>query len=350
LFRKGRLIGFLLTALFLWIVARNVNPADLAAAFREADYRLVVPATLATLAGYLVRTVRWQRIVKPRAPLEFGPAFSVLMMGFAANNLLPARLGEFVRAYLLGRRIGARKTFGMATIILERVCDGLVLIAFLGVVSLLIPLPLWGQEVQVVSSALFLAAAVGVLALLTQEDLAVRFIDILLHPLPSRLSGPLVRATGSFISGLHSLKSRRNLLLVLGLSVAVWLLEALSYFLITRAFSIWMPASRQALAALFLLVVVNLGIMLPSAPGYVGTFQFFAVMALGAFAVPKETALAVAISSHLMQYLLVTGIGLLFFARENLSFWSFGKAAADESDQLGDTGREDDMALPAAFR
>ena len=114
----------------------------------------------------------------------------------------------------------------------------------------------------------------------------------------------------------------------------VWLLEASSYLLMTRAFGIWMPDLNQALAAAFLLVVVNLGIMLPSAPGYVGTFQFFAVMALGAFGVPKEIALAAAISSHLMQYLLVTGMGLVMFARENLSFWSFGKEAAERSDEV----------------
>ena len=83
-----------------------------------------------------------------------------------------------------------------------------------------------------------------------------------------------------------------------------------------RAFNIWLPPAQQVLASLLLLVTVNLGIMVPSAPGYVGTFQFFAVTALSMFGVGRETALAVGISSHLMQYLLVTGIGLALFARE----------------------------------
>lgn len=330
---KARLIGFLLTAVFLWIVASNVSPADLVAAFREADYRLVAPAAAATFSGYLLRTIRWQRIVRPVAALGFGDAFSVLMMGFASNNLLPARLGELVRAYLLSRKIRVRKTYGMATILLERVCDGVTLILLLGGVSLLMPLPGWGQEVQWISSLLFLAASLGIVFLLVQERLMVRMMRLLLAPFPLRLSSALLRATGTFISGLHSLRSLRSLGLVILLSVMVWLLEAVSYLLMTRAFGVWMTPLTQGLAAIFLLVVVNLGIMLPSAPGYVGTFQFFAVMALGVFGVRKETALAVAIASHLMQYTLVTAIGLFFFARENLAFWRFEKEAAQEPDE-----------------
>ncbi len=331
--RKGRLIGFLLTAIFLWIVARNVSLAELVAAFEAANYRLVAPAAAVTFVGYLLRTLRWQRIVKPVASLAFGDAFSILMMGFASNNLLPARLGEFVRAYLLGKKIGVRKTYGMATIILERVCDGVTLIVLLGLVSLLMPLPGWGQEVQLFSSLLFLGASVGIVLLLAQEKLTVRLLGLLLSPFPKQVGGAILRASKTFIAGLHSLKSGSSLGLVAAISVAVWLLEATSYLLICRAFGVWMSPLAQLLSATFLLVVVNLGIMLPSAPGYVGTFQFFVVMALSAFGVPKETALAVAIASHLMQYAMVTAIGLLFFARENLAFWRFQKEAEEESEE-----------------
>ncbi len=331
MFRKGRLIGFLLTALFLWIVARNVSLAELVTAFQSADYRLVLPAALATFCGYLLRTVRWQYIVRPVAPLAFGPAFAVLMMGFTANNLLPARLGEFVRAYMLRRKTGARKTYGMATIILERVCDGVTLIVLLGMVSLLMPLPAWGQEVQIISSVLFLGAAAGMIAVLAKESLAMAVVALAFRPLPARVSGGLLHAATAFIAGLHSLKSRSTLLGVVSLSVVVWLLEASSYLLITRAFGVGLQPSTQVLAAVFLLVVVNLGIMLPSAPGYIGTFQFFAVMALGVFGIPKETALAVAISSHLMQYVMVTAVGIVFFLRENLGLWSLGEKAEQEA-------------------
>ncbi|MGI5836294.1 MAG: lysylphosphatidylglycerol synthase transmembrane domain-containing protein [Chloroflexota bacterium] len=337
--RKIQLLaGILLTVFFLWILARNVSPEELSEAFQGADYSLVIPAALATFFGYLLRTLRWQRIVRPVAPLKFSDSFAVLMMGFAANNLLPARLGELVRAFLLGRKTGVRKTYGMATIVLERVCDGMVLIGFLGIVSLLMPMPSWGKDDQMISgilwisSALFIGASLGIVVLLVQENLTMRLMALALKPLPDRMGAALLRATKTFISGMHSLRSRKSLAIVIALSLGVWLLEASSYLLMTRSFGVWMANSTQLLAAVFLLVVINLGIMVPSAPGYVGTFQFFGVMALGVFGVSKETALAIAISSHLMQYLLVTAIGLIFFAKENLAFWRFEEISAQETD------------------
>jgi glycosyltransferase 2 family protein len=341
-------MGFLVTAVFLWIVASNVSVEQLIVAFQGADYRLVAPAAVVTLAGYLLRSLRWQRVVLPTASISLPAAFSMLMMGFAINNLLPARLGEFVRAYLLRRKSGVRKTFGMATVILERVCDGLVLIALLGVVSLFKPLPLVGQQVQTVSSVVFLLAAAGILMLLMWQRLTVRLLGAVLRPLPRRFSISLLKASRAFIAGLQCLKQRRSLVIVVVLSVSVWMLEATSYLLITRAFGVWMPFQDQLLAAILLLVTVNLGIMIPSAPGYVGTFQFFAVAALSVFGVDRETALAIAISSHLMQYLLVTGIGLALFGRENLSLSSLRReSSADDGQDEEEDGEASEQRAPA---
>ncbi|HZK65999.1 MAG TPA: lysylphosphatidylglycerol synthase transmembrane domain-containing protein [Chloroflexota bacterium] len=331
---KGRILGFALTLIFLWIVFQKVDLRELSQAFRDADYGLVAPAAFVTLSGYILRTVRWQRIIRPVAPLHFRSAFPILMMGFAANNLLPVRLGEVVRAYLLRRKTGARKTYGVSTIALERVCDGLTLIAILGWVSLMMPLPVWGQTTQTVATLLFLGATVGIMVLLVREDLAVRLVRIACGPLPARFSAAIQRATGSFVAGLHSLKSKRSILLIVAISGVVWALEASSYLLMTRAFGAVMEPDRQLLAAAFLLVVVNLGIMIPSGPGYVGTFQFFAVSALGVFGVEAEQALAIAIASHLMQYILVTAFGLVFFSREQLSFWKLEKETSAEEPEV----------------
>jgi glycosyltransferase 2 family protein len=338
--RKSQILGFLVTAVFIVLLARNVSVEQLVEAFRGADYRGVVPAAAVTLVGYVVRSIRWQRIIRPSARIGLPSAFSILMMGFAANNLLPARLGEFVRAYLLRRKTGARKTFGMATVFLERVCDGVILIALLGIVSLLWPLPVFGQQVQLVSSLIFLGSVAGILMLLLREALAMRLLDLVVRPLPQRLAASIRRASRAFIAGLQALKSPRSLALVVVLSVSVWALEATSYFLMMSAFNIQLPPQQHVLAALLLLVTVNLGIMVPSAPGYVGTFQFFAVAALSMFNVGREAALAVGISSHLMQYVLVTGIGLALFARENISLARLGQesSADDGPDEEATTG------------
>lgn len=330
--RKSRWIGLVLTVVFLGLTFNRVNLEELGGTLRTANYLLVLPAALSTLVGYLLRTARWRAILAGAVPASFGPLFSILMIGFATNNVLPARLGELVRAVLLRRRTGLRKTFSLATIFLERLFDGLVLVGILALLSLVLPLPGWGREVQALSSVLFGGVAMGVLVVLTKQRLAERVLGLVLKPLPSRASTWVFEAFASFLLGLKAMRRPRVLGLTLGMSALIWTLEGLSYYLLTYAFEFPLGGLERVVASGLLLVVVNLGIMIPSAPGYVGTFQFFAVAALGLFNVPRETALGLAIVSHAMQYLLVTAIGGVFVMREHLSWSNLARSSeADEA-------------------
>jgi uncharacterized protein (TIRG00374 family) len=328
---KSRWLGLLLTVIFLGLTLTRVNLEQLAATLSRANYAWVPPAAAATLLGYTLRTARWRTILAGAVPASFRPLFSILMIGFATNNVLPARLGEFVRAVLLRRRTGLRKTFSLATIFLERLFDGLVLVGIMAGLSLVLPLPGWGREVQGLSSVLFGGVAVGVLLVLTNQGLAERVLELAIRPLPARLARWVADAFASFLLGLRAMRRPRVLGQTLGLSALIWGLEGLSYYLLTYAFDFPLPGVERVVACGLLLVVVNLGIMIPSAPGYVGTFQFFATSALAVFGVPPELALSLAIISHAMQYLLVTAIGAMFVMREHLS-WS-GLAQARESEE-----------------
>ena len=329
--RKSRWIGFLLTVVFLGLAFSRVNLAELAGHLREANYALVPPAALATLAGYLLRTARWRIILAGAVPASFTPLFSILMIGFATNNVLPARLGEFVRAVLLRRRTGLRKTFSLATIFLERLFDGLLLVSMLWLLSLNLSLPGWGREVQAFSSILFLAVTAGVLLVLTRQRLAERVLGRGVRPLPARAGRWVADAFASFLLGLRGMRRPRVLLTTLALSGLIWSLEGLSYYLLTYAFDFPLQGGERIVACGLLLVIVNLGIMIPSAPGYVGTFQFFAIAALAVFGVAAELALSLAIVAHAMQYVLVTVIGAFFVMRSQLSWRSLAGPDVDDS-------------------
>lgn len=316
---RTKVVGFALTLVFLALVLWRVDVAEFAAALSSANYWYVGPAALSTLAGYMVRTLRWGVLLRPARTVPFGSLFPVLMIGFMANNLLPARIGEFVRAYTLGSREQISKSLGLATIVLERLFDGITLVLFITLLSVFFPLPGWGNELAAISAIVFASAAVGLLFLLLKRDLALRLLSRAVGPLPSRISNRAENIASLFIVGLHVLRGGRAVLATLSLSVVVWSLEVLSYYLIMQGFPLGLSGMEQVFAAFFLLVVVNIGVMLPSAPGYVGTFQFFAVMALGAFGVAKEMALSVAVVSHAMQYILVTSIGLVCVWVHNLS-------------------------------
>jgi uncharacterized membrane protein YbhN (UPF0104 family) len=161
-------------------------------------------------------------------------------------------------------------------------------------------------------------------------------VILVARPLPGRIGTFAIGAFGAFVNGLSPM---RKLDVVAGttvLSLIVWVIEWGAYVTVASAFNLGLSAVQLAAACAFLLVVVNLGIMLPAAPGYVGTFQLFAVSALGVWGVPREPALAVAIVAHLTQYVLVTSIGLFFFGREHVSLRSMADVSRDPGDAEGE--------------
>jgi glycosyltransferase 2 family protein len=329
---KGKILGILITVVCLGLAFYQVNFQELLGALAGADYRLIVPAMVLWLIGYTVRTLRWRTLLAGSQVGSPMSLFGVLMVGFATNNLLPARLGELARAYLLRRQTGLRKTFVLASIFLERIFDGLALVAMLVILSALIELPGWGREVELFATMLFVGVALGVTILLYRHDLVARLVEIVARPLPTRIGTFAVGAFGAFVSGLGTMRRPDVVIGSSVLSIVVWCIEWCAYIVVASAFSLGLSTAQLAAACAFLLVVVNLGIMLPAAPGYVGTFQFFAVSALAVWGVPREPALAVAIVAHLAQYVLVTAIGLVFFGREHLSLSTVAAVSRESSE------------------
>lgn len=317
--RWGEFLGFLLTLLFGGLAIWRLDLRLVVSTLGQANYLLVPVAALFTLLGYILRTTRWRVILAPSKQIPVPRLFPVLVIGFAANNLLPARLGEFVRAYLLGTKEGISKSLSFATIVVERVLDGITLILLFTLVSSFLVLPAWGQQVGIIASVIFLGALLFLLLLLLRRDQALTLLEQLLQRAPPTLSGRAMGIFSSFVEGTRVLGQRRRFLPLAILSLAVWILEAGSYLVLTWAFALPLSLQERPLAALFVLALANLGILIPSSPGYIGTFHFFAMTALLAFRVEQEVALSYAVLSHATQYLLITGLGVFFLWTENLS-------------------------------
>ncbi|HET6319273.1 MAG TPA: lysylphosphatidylglycerol synthase transmembrane domain-containing protein [Chloroflexota bacterium] len=314
----SRLVGLALTVVFLALALSKVDLAGFADELRTVDYRWLIPSTVCTLLGYVVRTMRWRIILSGAARAPVSTLFPVLIMGFATNNLLPGRLGEFWRAYLLGRKRGVRKTLALASVFVERVFDGLTLIALLGIVSMSMQLPGWSRQIELVAAFIFLGASSAVFFLLWFPATALALMGRLTVPLPPRWSAWGEARAAAFIDGLAPLRKPTVLLGAAALSVGVWLLEGGSYLLLSRGMNLGLPASLELPGIGLALVTINLGIMVPSGPGYVGTQEFFGTAALQVVGANPQAALALVVVSHAVQYVLVTGLGLAFFAREHL--------------------------------
>ncbi|MGE5264082.1 MAG: lysylphosphatidylglycerol synthase transmembrane domain-containing protein [Acidobacteriota bacterium] len=316
--------SFAVTAVFLALALYPVNFAQLGQAFASADYRLVVVAGCFTFAGYVLRTKRWQRFLAPSKKIPVVRLFPVLVIGFALNNLLPGRPGEFARPYALGRRESLSKTLGFATVVVERVADGVALIGILlltlgAFIPLHLRLPEVAEGIAALATAVFGVALAGLLFLLLRESLALAMFHRLEHWMPHGLATRLEKMLGSFTIGLHSLKSPNDVLAIAVLSLAVWACEGTAYFLVLSAFGEFDFLPERMVAAAFMMVLINLGIMIPAAPGGLGPFEAAAVFALGAFGVNETTAASVALTAHAVQYLIITGLGLLFIWREGIS-------------------------------
>jgi uncharacterized membrane protein YbhN (UPF0104 family) len=315
----SRAFGLLITAVFLVLALSRVDLPEFVDELRHVNYLWLLPSAACTLLGYMLRTLRWRVILSGNARAPITTLFSVLMMGFATNNLLPGRLGELWRAYLLGRKRNVRKTLALASVVVERVFDGLTLIALLAVLSTMIELPGWGRQVEFLAALIFVGATAGVVMLLWQPGVVRALLGLVLRPLPAAWAAWAAGTFDAFVDGLGPLRRAPVLLGAALLSVGVWFLEGSSYLLLSRGINLGLPGGAEVPAMGLTLVTINLGIMVPSAPGYLGTQEFFGTSALGVFGVSPQSALALVLVSHAVQYLLVTSLGLLFFAREHLS-------------------------------
>jgi len=327
--RWSRYLGFGVTAVFIGLLLWKIDLHELTQALVNANYLWLAPAIVTTLLSYVMRTRRWGYILRPIRAVSFSSLLPVLFIGFMANNLLPARIGELVRAYALGRKTGLSKSMGLATILLERLFDGVTLVVVLGVLAVLFPLPPREREVGYVAGGIFLAAAVVALVVLSRESLALRLLNLALRPLPRGVAGRAHGKATSFLLGLRVLHSRRDLLAVGAWSAVIWSVEALTYLVVLQSVHVDLSGRLLILAAMLMMVMVNLGALLPATPGNIGTFQVFAVLALSVFGVPTVVALAAAILAHIVQYVLVTAAGLIFLARESMGWSDVTHAGAE---------------------
>jgi hypothetical protein len=247
--------------------------------------------------------------------VDFSAAFSALMIGLFGNNVLPGRAGEFIRAYVIGNREKIGKAFVLGTIVVERLFDVFTLLLFLVFSTLVFSTPGWAIHIEETTFVILLALLiVAYLVLLKKSQPFEKCIDKI-----SFLSNPkrqfMVTKLESFIAGLKILKDPKLILTVFILSLLTWLLSSVSMFLTFKSLDIGVPSY----ATFFVLSVINLGLIIPSSPGYIGTYQFLSVIALSTFSVNKETALSFSIIHHALWYLPLTLLGLVFLWRENLN-------------------------------
>lgn len=291
----GLLVGVPVSAAFLWLAIRNADLAEVRSTLADADAGFVALAVAAFGCMYSFQALRWRKIA--RSPQVGLPRFyEMVLSGLACNNVLPARLGDLLRARWLGReaRIPAGRGFG--TIVLDRGCDVAALFIFL----------LAGLG-SVASSKWLVAIAVGALATLlglaAVVFLARRYTSRRVRERRSRgLARVLLRDAAE---ALAEPIGRRRPAVWIALSVGAWTMWAVAAMLVARSLGV----ELGLVDAIFVAAVLNLGVAIPSSPGFVGTYEWLGVASLGLLGLASEDALAFTVLLHATWYIPTTLAG-----------------------------------------
>lgn len=315
-------IGIGISIFFLFLLFREIDFNKLLAAMREMDYRYLFPAVLFTFISYYFRAVRWRYLLMPMKRVGMKRLFSATIIGYMANNLLPARLGEFVRAYVLGVKEELDTSSVFATLVLDRLFDGFTVILILVITFFTVHLPLSMAKVQhglvvggYVTLAFYVAVILFIIILKKQTVRTLNLTARILKPFPSKLSEKTIPVLGSFIEGLRLSTRPSDLFLLLSSSLVIWAFAVYALDMVLRSFGIFLPVT----ASMFIMVFLVFAVMIPASPGYVGTYHAACVYGLVAFDISMEKALSVALIAHGVNFFPVIVLGFYYLWREKIS-------------------------------
>ena len=330
-------LGLVISAVFLYIALRGMHIQDVWEIIKTAQFWWVIPSVAVYFLGVWARSWRWRYLLRPIKEIPTKRLFPTVCIGYMGNNIYPIRAGELLRAYVLKKDENVAISASLATIIVERIFDGVVMLGFVflnlrelsglttysGFIGSIQTLAVWGAVVFIGVLVVFMLAAMFPVK---AEKTGLWLVD---HLLPQKWREKAAGIMLRFLTGLESLRSPKDAFLILLTSIVVWLLETGKYWFLMHAF----PFRISYFALMLMNGIVNLSTTLPSAPGYVGTFDAPGIALLQAYGIRLELAAAYTLVLHVALWLPITLLGAYFFLRKGLS-WSGAvndaRAARDE--------------------
>jgi hypothetical protein len=317
-------VGVLISLAFLYFALRGLEFGEFWEILKEANYWWLLPGIGMYFLAVWVRAWRWHYLLRPIKAIPTRTMFPIVAIGYMGNNIYPARAGEVLRAVVLKRKENVPISASLATIIVERVFDGVVMLAFV-FINLAELTRLTGgsgvignisiQDVALVGSGAFFGALLLFLLAAMFPERTERIVNVLVGRLvPERFREKVLGVAGRFLGGLESLRSPREALMVFLTSVVIWLLETGKYWFVMYAF----PFKVSFFALMLMNGIVNLATTIPSAPGYIGTFDAPGIAVLRAYNVAQALAAGYTIVLHVALWVPITVLGAYYMAREGL--------------------------------
>jgi glycosyltransferase 2 family protein len=316
-------LGLVISAVFLYLAFREIDYSELWVTLAKTRWWWLLPGLGIYFTGVLARTWRWQYLLKPLKTVSIHNLFPIINIGYMGNNVFPLRMGEVLRSVVLKRRENVSISGSLATIVVERIFDAVVVVGFvllnLGQIA---GLPGAGSLAQLGSLAgwavvIFLVGLAVFILIAMFPKPAMGFIhSIIDRILPERWRKPLINIADRFLEGLMSLRAPKDALMIFFTSILIWTLETGLYWCVDQALGLGLNFGHLML----LNGVVNLVLLVPAAPGGLGTFDAAGRAVLEAFAVPAEPALGYTLVLRIALWVPITVVGAIYFIREGLKW------------------------------
>ena len=315
-------IGIVFSLGFLVLALRGVDLRETANVLRRVNVPILGAAVASYVLSAAAKAIRWRLLLAARKAPSFGRAFSVMSIGVLANAFLPARLGEFTRAYLMGESEADSKVYVLGTVAVEKVTDLLFLLLALMALLSRMALPEWLAG-PARGTALVLAILAPCFVLLVwQREFFLRMVERVSRFVPLAWREGLVRQTHYGLASLDVVRRPRLLIGLLGWSLIVWILSALTNTLVFLALGLSLPVW----ASLLLLVVLQVGTAVPSSPGRIGVFQYLVILTLSIFAIDKNVALGYSVVLYLVIYVPIALLGVWGLWHEKITWGKLTEA------------------------
>ena len=318
-------VGIVLSVALLWYALRDVDPAAVVREIKRADPLLYLAAVIAATLVFPIRAWRWGTMLAASVPdTAFHSRFAATTIGFMGNNILPARVGEFARAYAFSKMENITVVASFGSLVVERLFDAIGVVGLLFVALSLPGVPdignMGGRDLTALANTLAVLVTVALVlgvSLVLFPERTVAFVEKrVARFLPRTIRRPFVDALGAFLSGLTVLRSPVLLSAATVQTIALWLFNAVGFWLGFQTFGIDIGFS----GALLLQSIIALAVSIPSGPGFFGPFEAAAVFVLsGAYGIPHDKAISFAIGFHIGGFIPVTVIGLIYAWRLGIS-------------------------------
>ena len=316
-------ISIAVSAIAFWLAFRGVRVAEVADTLRTANYFYILPALACIVVGLMARALSWQTILGRKVP--FWRAFTALNEGYLLSNVLPFRLGELGRAYLVSRNRGLSTSQAFSSVIVERMIDLCMIVVLFATVLPLVAGLAWAREAAVLAVVISVAAMGGLFALTLNRALVLRLANWVMGHVrfPRFNAARWETRVVAFLDGLAALRDRRRFALAACASAMAWVSASLCAWFLLFAF---LPAPTLPMG-FFVLVISGLGVALPSATASMGVFEASVVLALSAFQIDKNVAFTFALIFHALNFGITTVFDTIALGRKNETLSHLTQAA-----------------------